>query len=208
MATVEVLNWQNKKVDTIELSSDIFEAPVRKDILHTVVRWQLACKRQGTHKAKTRGEVRGGGRKPYKQKGTGNARQGSIRSPLKAGGGVIFGPTPRDYSFQLPKKLKRQALRSALSYLLKSDKLKIVEDMKSEEGKTNELAKRLKGFGANKSLLVDVGVNSVFKRAANNLIGYQYTPVIGLNVYDMLKYDHLIVTKSSIQGIQERCGVN
>ena len=208
MATVDVLNWQNKKVGTVELKPEVFESEVRKDVIHSVVRWQLACKRQGTHKTKTRAEVSGGGRKPFKQKGTGNARQGSIRSPLKPGGGIIFGPTPRDYSYVLPKKFKKLALRSTLSYLLKNDKLKVIEDMSSTDGKTKELAQRLKGFGTTKSLLVDADVNAVFQRAAQNIKGFLYSPVAGLNVYDLLKYDHVILTKSSIDKITERCEVN
>jgi large subunit ribosomal protein L4 len=118
MATVEVVNWNKKKVGTVELASSVFEAPIRKDILHEVVKWQLASRRQGTHKAKTRSEVSGGGKKPFKQKGTGNARQGSSRSPLMPGGGILFGPTPRDYSYTLPKKVKQIGLRSALSFFL------------------------------------------------------------------------------------------
>lgn len=208
MATVEVLNWENIKVETTELNADVFDVPVRKDAIHTVVKWQLACRRQGTHKTKTKGEVRGGGKKPFKQKGTGNARQGSIRSPLMAGGGVIFGPTPRDYSYELPKKLKRLALRSALSYLYQNSRLTVVEDMTSAEGKTKELSARLTKLGTKKALLMDVQVDEKFKRASKNLPKFLYTPVIGLNVYDLLKYDHLIVTKASLEKIIERCGVN
>ena len=114
---LQVYDWNKKEVGKVDASAAIFEADVRKDILHSVVRWQLASKRQGTHKAKTRGEVRGGGKKPFKQKGTGNARQGSTRSPINEGGGVIFGPSPRDYSYTLPKKTRAMGLRSALSYL-------------------------------------------------------------------------------------------
>lgn len=204
MASVEVLDWNKKKVGDIELNADVFERPLRKDLLHTVVRWQLAKRRAGTHSTKTRGLVSGGGKKPFKQKGTGNARQGSSRSPLNPGGGVIFGPQPRSYEFQVPKKVKKAALKTALSHLVREGKFFVVEDMKSE-GKTAELAKRLKGFGANKAVLVDTEKNDLFSRASRNLPGYVYQPVEGVNVYDLLKYDTAIVTKSSIEKIVERC---
>src|SRR5690606_33540240 len=154
MASVSVLNWDKKSVGKVELPSDVFEQPVRKDLLHTVVRWQLASRRQGTAMTKTKGLVAGGGKKPFKQKGTGNARQGSGRSPLMPGGGTMFGPQPRDYSYSLPKKVRQAGLRSALSYLQSEGRLFVVEDMKSE-GKTRELAKRLEKFGVAKAVLID-----------------------------------------------------
>src|ERR1700744_5020869 len=147
MATVDVLNWEKKKVGTIDLPKEVFEVPVHKEILQTVTRWQLACRRQGTHSAKTRGEVSGGGKKPFKQKGTGNARQGSSRSPLMPGGGITFGPLPRDYSYVLPKKVRQLGLRVALSHLKKEGRLYVVDTLKSTDGKTGALAKRLKAFG-------------------------------------------------------------
>src|SRR6476646_3263500 len=137
MATINVVNWKKEKVGSVELPADIFETEVKKEVLHTVVRWQLASRRQGTHMTKTKGLVSGGGKKPFKQKGTGNARQGSSRSPLMPGGGTMFGPEPRDYSYALPKKVRQAGLRAALSHLQKEGKLFIVEDMKSE-GKTKE----------------------------------------------------------------------
>src|SRR3954471_25040833 len=143
MATVDVIGWDKKKVGSAELDASVFDIVVKKEILHTVVRWQLACRRRGTHKSKNRGEVSGGGKKPFKQKGTGNARQGSIRSPLMPGGGVAFGPEPRDYSYVLPKKMKRLGLRTALSYLKKEGRLFVVDSMESTDGKTKDLAKRL-----------------------------------------------------------------
>ena len=132
MATVDVLSWDKKKVGSVDLDPAVFAIPVKKEILQTVVRWQLACRRRGTHKAKTRGEVSGGGKKPFKQKGTGNARQGSIRSPLMPGGGITFGPIPRDYSYTLPKKMKRLGLRTALSFLQKEGRLLVVDRMDSD----------------------------------------------------------------------------
>lgn len=206
MATVAVYNWDKKKVGEVELPAAVFEQPVRKDLLHTVVRWQLACRRQGNHMTKTKGLVSGGGKKPFKQKGTGNARQGSSRSPLMPGGGTIFGPQPRDYSYNLPKKVKQAGLRAALSYLQTSGKLFVVEDMKSE-GKTSELAKRLKTFGVNKAVLIDGSADQLFTRASRNLPTYRYYSVDGLNVYDLLKYDTAVVTKASLDRILNRCGL-
>src|SRR3954466_8803727 len=144
MASVDVVNWDKKKVGSVDLDASVFDIVVKKEILQTVVRWQLACRRQGTHKAKTRAEVSGGGKKPFKQKGTGNARQGSIRSPLMPGGGTMFGPEPRDYSYALPKKVRRLALSMALSFLNKEGRLFVIDAMDSKEGKTNELNKRFK----------------------------------------------------------------
>lgn len=206
MATVDVLSWEKKKVGSVDLDKSIFEIPVREEILQTVVRWQLACRRQGTHKAKTRGEVSGGGKKPFKQKGTGNARQGSSRSPLMPGGGITFGPQPRDYSYVLPKKVRRLGLRTALSRLQKEGRLFVVDSMASTEGKTKELAKRLKTFGLAKAVLVDAKPDQGFTRASRNLPKFRYYGVEGLNVYDLMKYDAAVITKDSVAKIVEKCG--
>jgi large subunit ribosomal protein L4 len=206
MATAEVLNWDKKKVGQVELKAEVFEQPFRKDLLHTVVRWQLACRRQGTHMTKTKGLVSGGGKKPFKQKGTGNARQGSIRSPLMPGGGTAFGPQPRSHAHDLPKKVRQAGLKTALSYLVKNGKLFIVDEMKSG-GKTNELAKRLKAFGLEKAVLIDEKADVQFRRASDNLESFRYYSVDGLNVYDLLKYEAAVVTKDSIKKIESRCGV-
>ena len=204
MATVNVLNWKKEKIGQLELNSDTFEVEVKKDVLHSVVKWQLACRRQGTHMTKTKGLVSGGGKKPFKQKGTGNARQGSTRSPLMPGGGTMFGPVPRSYGYVLPKKMRKVALKMALSHLLKEGKLAVVDSMNSE-GKTAELNKRLKSFGINKAVLVDKSTNENFGRAAKNLTNYKYFPVDGLNVFDLLKYDFAVITKDSVAKIIERC---
>lgn len=204
MATADVLSWEKKKVGSVELPQEVFEVPVKLGILHTVTRWQLASRRQGTHAAKTRGEVSGGGKKPFKQKGTGNARQGSTRSPLMPGGGITFGPQPRDYSYQLPKQVRRLGLRTALSYLQKEGRLFVVESMKSSDGKTKELAKRLAGFGVKKAVLIDAEKDASFGRASRNLPDYRYYGVDGMNVYDLLKYDHAVITKNSLAKIEER----
>ena len=204
MAKVAVLNWKKEKVGDVDLSAEIFEAPVRKDLMHTVVKWQLARRRQGTHATKTRGLVRGGGKKPFKQKGTGNARQGSSRSPLHPGGGTTFGPKPRSYDYNLPKKVKQAALKSALSYLVSEGRFYVVEDIKSGEGKTKEMAQRLKSFGRNKAVMLDAEVDQLVKRATSNLPGVVYGSTEGLNVYDLLKYDAAIVSKSSLEKIASR----
>lgn len=206
MATVNVLNWKKEKIGQVELSSDVFEAEVKNDVLHTVVRWQLASRRAGTHMTKTKGLVSGGGKKPFKQKGTGNARQGSTRSPLMPGGGTMFGPQPRDYSYVLPKKMRKVGLMMALSHLFKEGKLTVVDTMASE-GKSTELCKRLKTFGVSKAVLIDATSDIKFNRAARNLTNYKYSSVEGINVFDLLKFDHAVITKNSVQKIVERCSL-
>lgn len=206
MASTNVLNWKKEKVGTVELAAAVFETPVKKEVLHEVVNWQLAKRRAGTAMTKTRGLVSGGGKKPFKQKGTGNARQGSTRSPLMPGGAKLFGPVPRSYEYQLPKKMRKLGLKMALSHLVSEGRLFVVEDMQSK-GKTGELAKRLKGFGLTKAVLVDSAVDSTFKQASNNLAKFKYLGVEGLNVFDLLKYDTAVITKASVEKIVERCDV-
>lgn len=206
MAKASVLNWDKKKVGDIELNESVFGATVRKDLLYVAVRWQLAGRRAGTSMTKTKGLVSGGGKKPFKQKGTGSARQGSSRSPLMPGGGTMFGPQPRDYSYSLPKKVRQAALRVALSHLNASGKLFIVDDMTSE-GKAGELAKRLTGFGLKKAVLIDKASNPNFARASRNLTSFRYYGTEGLNVYDLLKYDAAVITKASLDAIHARCGI-
>lgn len=206
MATINVTNWKKEKVGSVDLAPDIFEVEVKKDVLHSVVRWQLASRRQGTHMTKTKGLVSGGGKKPFKQKGTGGARQGSTRSPLMPGGGTMFGPQPRNYAYVLPKKMRKVGLSMALSHLLKEGKLFVVENM-SSEGKTAELNKRLKTFGVKKAVLVDSIADEKFQLAARNLQNYKYFPVAGLNVFDLLKFDAAVLTQNSINKIIERCSI-
>lgn len=206
MANVDVLGWDKKKVGSVDLDASVFGIKVKEEVLQTVVRWQLACRRQGTHKAKTRGEVSGGGKKPFKQKGTGNARQGSTRSPLMPGGGITFGPVPRDYSYVLPKKVRRLGLRTALSKLQQEGRLFVVDSMTSAEGKAKELAAKLKTFGLEKAVLVDAASNEKFVRASRNLAKFRYYGVEGVNVYDLLKYNTAVITKDSVAKLVERCG--
>ncbi len=204
MATANVLNWKKEKVGTIELDASIFEVEIKNEVLHSVVNWQLASRRAGTHMVKTRALVSGGGKKPFKQKGTGNARQGSTRSPLMPGGAKLFGPVPRSYAYALPKQMRRVALRMALSHLNKEGKLFVIDNIKSE-GKTGEFAKRVAGFGLKKALLVDTTANEQVKRASNNLKAYKYMAVMGVNVYDLLKYDAAVISKDSLASLVERC---
>lgn len=206
MATVNVTNWKNEKVGSVDLAPAVFEVEVKNDILYSVVRWQLASRRQGTHMTKTKGFVSGGGKKPFKQKGTGNARQGSTRSPLMPGGGTMFGPQPRNYAYVLPKKMRKIGLSMALSHLFKEGRLFVVESMVSE-GKAGELNKRLKTFGVNKAILVDDVSDERVLLAARNLQNYKYFPVAGINVFDLLKFDAAVITKSSINKIVERCSI-
>jgi large subunit ribosomal protein L4 len=204
MAKVEVLNWKKDKVGTIELPANTFEVEVNPAVLHSVVKWQLDSRRQGTAATKTKGLVSGGGKKPFKQKGTGNARQGSTRSPLMPGGGTTFGPEPRSYDFAMPKKVRRLGLKMALSYLLKEGKLFVIDNMKAD-GKTKSLAKQLNGFGIKKAVLIDVKTEDTMKRASRNLQSFRYYGVEGLNVFDLLKYDSVVLTKDSVANIADRC---
>lgn len=206
MATVNVINWKKEKVGQVDLAANVFEVEVKNEVLHSVVRWQLASRRQGTHMTKTKGLVSGGGKKPFKQKGTGNARQGSTRSPLMPGGGTMFGPVPRNYAYVLPKKMRKVGLSMALSHLFKEGKLFVVDSMASE-GKTAELNKRLKSFGIKKAVLVDEVSDERFQLAARNLQNFKYAPVAGINVFDLLKFDAAVITKNSINKIVERCSL-
>lgn len=206
MATVDVLDFSKKKVGSVELNPEVFEQPVKKAVLHAIVKWQLACRRAGTHKVKTKAEVSGGGKKPFKQKGTGNARQGSSRSPLNEGGGVSFGPTPRDYSYTLPRKMKQAGLRSALSYLQAEGRILVVDKITSDEGKTKELMKSLANLGLQKAVLIDNEEQENVKRASRNLGKFRYYSTAGLNVYDLLKYDTAVISKDSLDAINARCG--
>ncbi len=200
----EILNWKKEKVAEQDLPRGFFQQKVQSGLINEVVRWQRAGRRQGTHKAKTRGDVRGGGKKPFRQKGTGNARQGSIRSPLNRGGGVTFGPKPRDYAYALPKRMRQEAFWQALSHLWENKKIVVLEDMHSPEGKTKELYQRLKVFGYKKALLVDKAIDPLFKRAGNNLKFFPLLPVQGLNVYDMLRYGHLMMSQEALSFLMEK----
>ena len=203
MATVDVVNLKNEKVGTIDLLPEVFEAPIRKHILSEVVNWQRACRRAGTHSTLSKGEVSGTTKKPFAQKGRGCARQGSTKNPHQIGGGVAFGPKPRDYSYALPKAKKRAALAVALSARLKENSIKIVKDFELSEPKTSVALAALAGLGLQKSLVVDSD-NVVLKRCMKNLPNSKFLNEAGLNVYDILHYPELTMTESAVKALQER----
>ena len=203
MATVSVLNMQGNEVGTMELNDAIFGVEVNEHLVHMAVVQQLANNRQGTQKAKTRSEVCGGGRKPWRQKGTGHARQGSIRAPQWTGGGVVFAPTPRDYSFKLNKKEKRAALKSALTSRVQENKFIVVDELKFDEIKTKKFAEVMKNLNVEKALVVlnDNDVNVV--KSAANIPTIKTASTATINVFDILKYNTVVVTKAAVETIQE-----
>lgn len=210
MASAKIYNWKKEEVGQVDLDPGVFDVEVKNEVLHSVVRWQLACRRQGTHMTKTKGLVSGGGKKPFKQKGTGNARQGSTRSPLMPGGGTAFGPMPRSYAYALPKKMRRVGLQMALSYLKKEGRLFIMDKLTIEDGKTKSLNSKVGTFGIKKAVLLGKPADEMLKRAARNLKKVKYLETAGLNVYDLLKYDALLLDKAELASVVARCelGVN
>lgn len=203
MAVFDIYDQEKNRISEIDLDDKIFGAKVDKNLFHEVVKMQLANRRGGNACTKTRSEVSGGGRKPWRQKGTGRARAGSTRSPLWVGGGVVFGPKPRDYSYSLPKKVRRAALKSALSLKVKEGKLLIVDNLNLEEIKTKAFVSLLKGLAVEGALIVDSD-NVNLERSARNLHTVKVLRPEGLNVYDILKYEYLLLTKQSAEKIQER----
>ena len=203
MITVGVLNKEGKEIETVELREEIFGVEPRRDIVHQAVVHYLANQRQGTHSAKTRAEVRGGGRKPWRQKGTGRARQGSIRSPQWRGGGVVFPPKPRDYSFKLNKKVKRFALKSVLTSKVREDKFIVFEDLKLDAVKTKEAQKVLNAIETTNALIVLGENDSNARLSLRNIPKIKTAAFNTINVYDILKYEKLITTKESLEKIQE-----
>ena len=204
MAKVDVYNMEGAVVGSIELTDTIFGIEPNEDVLHRVVLNQLANRRQGTHSTKTRSEVRGGGKRPYRQKGTGRARQGSIRSAQWVGGGIIFGPKPRDYSYTLPKKVRRLAMKSALSTKLSGGNLIVLDTLELPEIKTKSMARVLANIGVTRSALVvlqDKNVN--VEKSARNLVGIKLARVNTINVFDILKFDKFVVTKAAVEKVQE-----
>ena len=203
MANVAVYNMEGKEVDKIELNDSIFGVEINEHLVHMAVLQQLANKRQGTQKAKTRSEVRGGGRKPWRQKGTGHARQGSTRSPQWTGGGVVFAPTPRDYSFKLNKKEKRAALKSALTSRVVENKFVVVDELKLDEIKTKKFVEVLKNLNIEKALVVLNDMDEKVIASAANIPTVKTTQTNELNVFDVLKYDTVVVTKAAVATIEE-----
>ena len=203
MANVSVYNMEGKEVDKIELSDAVFGVEVNEHLVHMAVVAQLANKRQGTQKAKTRSEVSGGGRKPWRQKGTGHARQGSIRAPQWTGGGVVFAPVPRDYSFKLNKKEKRAALKSALTDKVANAKLIVVDELKFEEIKTKNFAQVMKNLDVNNGLVV-VNENDVnVMMSAKNIADVKMALPNTINVYDIMKAGKVVLTKDAVKTIEE-----
>ena len=204
MAKIDIKDLTGAVTGSIELSDEIFGIEPNEVAMSTVVRNQLANRRQGTQKTKTRSEVSGGGKRPYRQKGTGRARHGSTRSAQYVGGGIIFGPNPRSYSYTVPKKIKRLALKSALSSKVASDKMIVIENMDLDEVKTATVAKALKAIGAgDSSLIVLEGVNRNAELSARNIKDVKTALVNTINVMDILKYDSFVATKAAVEKIEE-----
>ena len=203
MANVSVYNMEGKEVGTMELSDAVFGVEVNEHLVHLAVVQQLANNRQGTQKAKTRSEVSGGGRKPWRQKGTGHARQGSTRSPQWTGGGVVFAPTPRDYSFKLNKKEKRLALKSALTSRLQENKLIVVDELKFDEVKTKNFKQVMDNLKVEKGLVILAENDSNTVLSARNLASIDTTLTSQINVYDIMKAGTIVLTKDSAAKIEE-----
>ena len=203
MATVSVFNMDGKEVEKIDLNDAVFGVEVNEHLVHMAVVQQLANNRQGTQKAKTRSEVSGGGRKPWRQKGTGHARQGSTRSPQWTGGGVVFAPTPRDYSFKLNKKEKQAALKSVLTDKVQNDALVVVDELKLDEIATKEFAKVMKNLNVEKGLVVLGNNDQNVVLSARNMADVNTEVVNAINVYDILSAGKLVLTKDALEKIEE-----
>ena len=204
MANVSVYNMEGSDVGKLDLNDSVFAVDVNEHLMHMAVVLQLANKRQGTQKAKTRSEVSGGGRKPWRQKGTGHARQGSTRSPQWTGGGVVFAPTPRDYSFKMNKKEKAGAIKSALTTKVNEEKFFVMDSLKFDEIKTKKMVGVLDALKVNKALVVlDGEDNDNVEVSARNIAGVRTVYSNAINVYDILKYDTIIITKSAVAKIEE-----
>jgi len=206
MAILAVYNSQMEKVGEREVRDEVFGLPVRKHVLYEVVKWQLAKRRAGTASTKNRSEVRGGGKKPWRQKGTGRARAGSNTSPLWRRGGTVFGPTPRDYSYTLPKKVRNLALRMALSAKNTDGNLVIVRDFGLEGVKTKDFASFLNRFGVRKAVIVTEAPDRVLCLSSRNIPHITLFAGEGLNVYDILRHTHLIIKESALESIEQRFG--
>ena len=203
MPTVGLFNKEAKQVGDIQLNDKVFAVEVNEAAMHQVVVALLANKRQGTQSAKTRAEVRGGGIKPWRQKGTGRARQGSIRAPQWIKGGVVFAPKPRDYRMSIPKSMRRVAMLSALTSKVQNDEMIVLDSLTLEAPKTKEVVKMLNAFNAKKTLIVTAESNEVVYKSARNIEGVEVLPVNNINVYDLLKYPKVIMTKDAVSKIEE-----
>lgn len=206
MPNVKLFDQARQEIGAVDLSPEVFEVEVQPELLHLVVRAQLAAKRAGTHSVKTRSNVRGGGRKPWRQKGTGRARAGSTRSPLWRGGAIVHGPEPRDYTFKVNRKVRQLALRMALSSKLVTDSLVLVEGLTVPEIKTKHMLKVATDFGLKKALIVLPASDNNLELSARNLPGIKVVREDMLNVYDVLRHDQLIMLKDAALMVQERLG--
>jgi large subunit ribosomal protein L4 len=203
MPTVGVFNKEGNKVADMELNENVFAAEINEYALHQVVVALLANKRQGTQSTKTRSEVRGGGIKPWRQKGTGRARQGSIRSPQWIKGGIVFAPKPRDYRVSVPKSMRKVAMKSALTSKVQDNQMIVLDSLNFEAPKTKSMIEMLKALEANKALIITAESNEVVYKSARNIQGISVIPANNINVYDLLKYEKLIITKDAVSKIEE-----
>ena len=206
MPTLDVYNTDREKVGSIDLDDKIFGAEVKEHLFHTVVRYQLAKRRAGTHKAKGRAEVSGGGRKPFRQKGTGRARQGTIRAPHMRGGGVVHGPRPRSHAHKLPKKVRQAALRCALSRRTEENRVTVFDALQLPEIKTRQVADLMSRFEVSDLLIVLAEKDDNVIRSARNIPGVTVLPVAGLNVYDILRHGNLAITRDAVDAVVARLG--
>jgi len=206
MPTVDVYNANREKVAELQLDEAVFGGPVKEHLLYDLVRYQRAAKRQGSHKAKERAEVAGGGKKPWRQKGTGRARQGTIRAPQWRGGGVVFGPRVRSHAFKLNKKVRRAALRSALSRRVEEQAIVVLDDLTFPEIKTKQVVQLMDRFELKDMLLVTASRDEVVARSARNISNVTVLPSEGLNVYDILRRRNLVLTQSAVEAITSKLG--
>jgi len=203
MTTMKVLDQSGQEVSELTLNGEIFSGEVKPHLIHEVVKMQLANRRAGTASTKNRSAVRGGGKKPWRQKGTGRARVGTIRSPIWKGGGVVFGPTPRDYSYRVPKKVRKGALRSALALKAQEGKFLVVDKLEITEPKTREFVKILNNLSIQEGLIVIVDRNEGLERSSQNIPNVKVLRIEGLNVYDIMRYDTLLMTQQALEKLEE-----
>jgi len=204
MATVDVLNMNGDKVSQTELPDEIFNVPVKSPVLHQVVKAQLAAKRSGTACVKNRSDIRGSQRKLYRQKGTGRARKGNIKSPLLRGGGVVFGPHPRSYEQKVSKKVRKLALKMALTSKLQDNDVTVVDQFELSEIKTKDFVAAIQNLEASKALIVTIKKDETLERSSRNVPGVKVIRCEGLNVYDILKYERLVLVEDAVKGIEGR----
>ncbi len=202
MAKIAVYDMNKKKVSDLELNDEVFNVDVKGYLIHDMVRYQLAARRSGNAKAKGRSEIRGGGKKPFRQKGTGNARQGSVTAPNHVGGGVVFGPTPRDYSFKLNRKVKKSALKSALSLRFKEEKMTVLKELQVEKISTSDFADFLKRFELENVLVVVDETNTNVELSARNIPYVKVLRSDGVNVYDVMKYRNMLITTEAVSKLE------